>query len=47
MIRFNSKQDCCGCEACAQVCPSGIISMQMDDEGFRYPVVDRERCTQH
>ena len=36
--------DCCGCEACSSGCPVGAISMREDDEGFRYPVVDKRAC---
>lgn len=36
---FRSKEDCCGCEACANVCPAGIITMIRDNEGFNYPSI--------
>ena len=39
-----SKEDCCGCELCAQVCPVGAIKLEADLEGFIYPVVDAEKC---
>lgn len=47
MDSYFSTQDaklCCGCGACEQKCPSGAISMVLNDEGFLYPVVDDERC---
>lgn len=46
MIKIAHKKDCCGCGACAQVCPSRCISMQADEEGFLYPAVDEKRCIQ-
>lgn len=42
---LGKPQKCCGCGACAYVCPRGAITMQTDDQGFRYPVIDEEKCT--
>lgn len=39
------KSDCFGCEACAQSCAVGAISMTSDEDGFRYPHVDELKCT--
>ena len=44
MIRLNYKKECCGCYACASVCPKGCIEMREDNEGFRYPVIDVGVC---
>lgn len=44
MIKITDKQNCCGCYACYNICPQKCISMQSDDEGFWYPVVDMEKC---
>lgn len=41
---LNNKEDCCGCAACAQVCPKHCITMTQDQEGFLYPVVDKSKC---
>ena len=41
---FTKKQNCCGCTACVAVCPKGCITLKDDNEGFLYPVVDRETC---
>ena len=38
------KNDCCGCNACGDVCPCGAISYKADKEGFWYPVVDESSC---
>lgn len=45
MIDIKQKQDCCGCNACGDVCHAGAISFKDDEEGFWYPVVDTEKCT--
>lgn len=39
-----NKQDCCGCTACLHSCPVHCITMQEDEEGFLYPVIDEEHC---
>lgn len=44
MIEINEKTNCCGCTACAAICPKDSIVMKEDDEGFLYPVVDKETC---
>lgn len=43
-INIIDKTKCCGCEACVQVCAHKAITMQEDEEGFRYPVVNHESC---
>lgn len=41
----KSKEDCCGCEVCTNICPTGAISMQPDEQGFYYPQsVKGKRC---
>ncbi len=41
---YINKQECCGCSACASICPKGAIIMQEDEKGFKYPIIDGERC---
>ncbi len=41
---FQSKTDCCGCSACYNVCPRKAISMQKDEYGYVYPVIDQDKC---
>ena len=36
--------ECTGCGACYNICPKDSITMQMDSEGFYYPVVNEEGC---
>ena len=45
MIRIKNKQDCCGCNACVVICPEKCIVMKEDHEGFLYPEVQLEKCT--
>ena len=44
MIRIEHPEDCCGCTACASICPHNAISMKPDTLGFLYPEVDTEKC---
>lgn len=41
---FDRKAACCGCGACATICPVNAIEMQPDEEGFLYPVIDEAAC---
>lgn len=40
---YINKEDCCGCEACAQVCPMQIIELSADSEGFLYPNIESDQ----
>ena len=35
---------CCGCAACAAICPRKCISMECDCYGFAIPQVDDAAC---
>ena len=39
-----SKTECCGCSACAQLCPQKCITMREDKLGFLYPEVNEDKC---
>ena len=45
MIEIENKTDCCGCQACGDICHAEAISFHPDHEGFLYPEVDRNKCT--
>lgn len=45
-LETGNKAECFGCEACVQICGKNAISMQEDEEGFRYPVIDRSSCVE-
>lgn len=38
------KDECYGCFACKEVCPTNAITMQKDQKGFYYPVVNHDTC---
>ena len=44
MIQIQDKKNCCGCSACASICPKQCITMKADSEGFLYPVVNEADC---
>ncbi|HBE87449.1 MAG TPA: hydrogenase [Lachnoclostridium sp.] len=44
MIEIIEKSMCCGCSACAEVCPKQCIAMQEDEEGFQYPFINKRLC---
>ena len=44
MIQIKDKSNCCGCHACYQACPKQCIDMCLDNEGFLYPNVNKEKC---
>lgn len=44
MIKISKKEDCCGCTACASICPHDAITMVPDALGFLYPQVDMNKC---
>ena len=44
MIDKLKKSECCGCNACGDVCPKNAISFVEDNEGFLNPVIDYNKC---
>lgn len=44
MKLYETKEKCCGCWGCFNVCPQNAITMRMDNEGFYYPVIDEKIC---
>lgn len=38
------KTECCACTACEHVCPTKSIYFKFDDEGFKYPEIDKDTC---
>lgn len=42
---FQDPQHCCGCAACADICPCNAISMTGKD-GFDYPEINEELCVE-
>jgi len=36
--------NCCGCDACVDICPKKCIEMKPDALGFMYPETNKEKC---
>lgn len=46
MINITDKSACCGCSACAAICPKNCIQLKEDEEGFVYPEVEKNNCVE-
>lgn len=44
MVDQIKREECCGCSACAAICPKGCIQIQQDIEGFYYPKLNVKEC---
>lgn len=44
MLEVIEKDKCCGCSACFSACGHQAITMQLDSEGFEYPIINQEAC---
>lgn len=44
MMVIKCKKECSGCYACLNKCPKKCITMKEDNEGFKYPCIDKEKC---
>lgn len=44
MENIIARNNCCGCSACANICPHGAIEMVENSEGFLYPEIDQSKC---
>ena len=43
-LNTGQRNKCFGCEACVQICPVDALRMMEDNEGFRYPCLDKNIC---
>lgn len=43
-MEMGIPKNCCGCTACESICPQHCIEMKKDEEGFLYPVVEKDKC---
>ena len=41
---LDDMNDCTGCSACFNVCPKTAIEMKAGGEGFKFPVIDADKC---
>ena len=44
MIEIVEKEQCCGCNACGDICPKDAITFKVDNEGFWYPHININQC---
>jgi len=45
MIQFTEKiKNCNGCEACVVGCKYGLVTIQRDEQGHKYPVINEDGC---
>lgn len=44
-ISILPANECCGCGSCLNICPFDAIKMEYDSEGFLYPRIDMDKCT--
>ena len=43
-VTTNNPAECCGCRGCEQICSHHALTMQEDEEGFLYPVLNEDAC---
>lgn len=46
MINIVDKTECCGCNACGDICTHKAITFRADNEAFWYPEVDVSKCVE-
>ena len=44
MKEILEKKRCTGCSACASICTKGAIKLVEDNEGFKHPIIDQDKC---
>lgn len=44
MSCIEIPENCTGCGACFSICPQKCILMEPDNEGFLYPVLNKQKC---
>lgn len=44
MESILEKKLCTGCTVCLNICPKKAISFKEDNDGFKYPVIDKDKC---
>lgn len=44
MIKLADESICTGCALCHDVCTTGAIIMFMSEDGFKYPIIDSNKC---
>lgn len=44
MIKLADESICTGCALCHDVCTTGAIIMSVSKDGFKYPIIDGNKC---
>lgn len=44
MIKLADESICTGCALCHDVCTTGAIIMSVSEDGFKYPIIDSNKC---
>ena len=44
MKNVSLNYDCYGCGVCAIACPTKVIQMKLNSEGFYHPAIDEGKC---
>ncbi|MDO4870127.1 MAG: Coenzyme F420 hydrogenase/dehydrogenase, beta subunit C-terminal domain, partial [Bacillota bacterium] len=45
-VQKELQYNCCGCGACASICPTGAITMHKNIQGFMIPLINQKACTE-
>lgn len=45
-MQIEENKLCCGCGACANICPKYAIEMKEDERGFLKPVINKSLCVE-
>ena len=43
-MKIENFNECCGCAACLNKCPKNAIVMKENEQGFLYPIIDKNKC---
>ena len=43
--KSGKVHECTGCQICSAVCPTNVINIELDEEGFYQAIVNNELCT--
>lgn len=46
MPNLPDKNNCCGCSACIDSCAKNAITLELDRNGFYYPVINHNLCVE-
>lgn len=44
IVLYETKNQCCACGACVNICPKQAIKFIPDEDGFLFPQIDQNKC---